>query len=247
MVFSVATLTLKPAPSSVSVALVSSRFDTSGTAEDDGPVDTCNVTVDPFGAGTLPPGSCPTTTPAAASFDDTSFLEATKPAAPSTVTAESYGRPTTFGTSTDFGPFETLIRTTVPSSTVSPALGSWAVTVPSSLSELTSTTLAFRPASAIACTASSRPLPRTSGTGVFRFPSDTISVTALPLSMRSPAFGSCSLTRPSPTVSCGTRVTAGTSPSAMICSIAFKSRRPSTSGTATGLAEASSAEMRSKA
>ena len=63
-----------------------------------------------------------------------------KPARCSSDAAWSYGSPTTFGTATGFGPFETLIRTWVPSTTTVPAPGDCAVTVPSSRSELTSTT-----------------------------------------------------------------------------------------------------------
>ena len=143
-----------PAFSSVVWAIATSWVVTSGTAEVDGPFETETVTVEPREPSDPPFGSWSVTIPAAWS-ESTSIRETPKPARWSSDAACSYGSPTTFGTVTGRGPFDTLIRTCVPSTTTVPAPGDCPVTVPSSRSELTSTTWASSPARVSSATASS--------------------------------------------------------------------------------------------
>ena len=137
---------------------------TSGTADVVGPFETESVTVEPREPSDPPDGSCRVTSPAARS-ESTSIRETSKPAERSSAAAWSYGAPTTLGTVTGLGPLDTLIRTCVPSTTTVPALGDWAVTEPSSRSELTSTTWATSPARVSSATASSLVCPTTLGIG----------------------------------------------------------------------------------
>ena len=121
------------------------------------------------------------------------------PARWSSAEAWSYGSPTTFGTSTGFGPFETLIRTCVPSTTTVPGWSDCAVTVPSSRSEFTSETWTLRPAAVSSRTAESRSCPTTVGTVTFGRPDDT-SIETMPFGSTSlPAAGCCEMTKPSST------------------------------------------------
>jgi len=76
---------------------------TSGTADVDGPLDTVTVTVDPFEPSEPPLGVWLVTMPAAWS-ESSSMRETLNPARWSSDAAWSYGRPTTFGTETGFGP-----------------------------------------------------------------------------------------------------------------------------------------------
>jgi hypothetical protein len=99
--------------------------------------------------------------------------------------------PTTFGTGIGLGPLETLIRTCVPSTTISPAFGACAVTELTSSPELISTTRKRKFASRSAATASSRLRPTTLGTCTFGLPLETKMVTKLPRSMRTGGSGSC--------------------------------------------------------
>ena len=128
--------TRNPAASSVERATTASCPVTSGTAPVVGPLDTESVTVEPREASEPPSGSWLTTMPAARS-ESTSMRVTSNPAPRSSAAAWSYGRSTTLGTVTGRGPFETLIRTRVPSTTVVPACGNCPVTRPSSSSELT--------------------------------------------------------------------------------------------------------------
>src|SRR5213075_390069 len=100
---------------------------TSGTCVAAGPFDTESVIVDPL--DTLVPacGVSETTTPCAES-DSTSTRCTTKPAPWSADLALAYGCCVTSGTAIGFAPRETLMWTTVPLMTLSPACGCCAVT-----------------------------------------------------------------------------------------------------------------------
>ena len=185
------TLTLKPEASSVDRAVASSDDVTSGIDVVVGPFETVSVTVEPLAASELPFGSWPTTTSFGWS-SSTSRRATAKPAPWSCDAAWSYRSPTTDGTATGFGPFETLMRTVEPSITTVPPLGACAVTIPGSSSEETSTTFGSSPAFVSASTASSRRAPTTSGTFTFAFPVETRTVTIDPFVRRVPAPGSCS-------------------------------------------------------
>src|SRR5262249_16716502 len=118
------------------------------------------------------------------------FLRATaKPAFCSVALAWSNRRPTTYGTPTGFGPLDTLICTLEPLSTIVPACGNCPVTVSGGLLEWIDTTLYFRPAVVSEATASSRVLPKTSGTVTFGLPVETVSPTVVFFDTCVPGFG----------------------------------------------------------
>src|SRR2546430_3656795 len=120
LVSTLLTATLKPEFFSVCFAEPSSKVVTSGTAVVVGPFETVNVIVEPFGCSVSPAGLCPVTVPFG-SFDSCCTGGATaKPAPWRAEIADSTGCPITGGTATGATPFETLIRTTVPSTTREP-------------------------------------------------------------------------------------------------------------------------------
>src|SRR5262245_43009573 len=106
------------------------------------------------------------------------------------------GWPTTAGTSTGCGPFDTLIQTVVFTVTLVPSGGSCASTSPAGLLEGTSRTFGFRCCRASASTAAVDCWPTTPGTSTFGRPVETQIVTSLPFGMRLPATGSCLKTSP---------------------------------------------------
>ena len=159
--------------------------------------------------------------------------DTTKPARCSSEAAWSYGRPTTFGTFTGRGPFDTLTRTCVPSTTTVPALGDCAVTVPSSRSELTSTTCAISPERVISATASATDWPTTLGIATSGLPEETSMRTTSPSSTRVPSVGVWEKTTPSSTSELDTGRTFGMSPASSICWTARACGMPTTYGTAT--------------
>ena len=144
---------------------------TSGTADVFGPFETDRVTVDP-GTTELPDCGLWVTTVSAGWFDSTSLRATANPAACSCELAVAKLEPTTFGTATGCGPFETCSVTSDPWSTDAPAVGVWPITVPVCLSEVTWMTFAFSFASASRPTASVDDTPRTLGTVVFGLPLD---------------------------------------------------------------------------
>src|SRR5205085_3065551 len=166
---------------------------TPGTRVVFGPFDTASVTVEPFGATVFAPRSSLSTV-SAASFEALFTRSTAKPFAFSTELACAYGWPTTGGTATSAGPFETLIRTFDPFTTFTPGAGDWATTVFTSFVELTSWTSGSRPAEASAAAASVASLVRTSGTTTFALPVETKIVTKLPFAVLSPEDGSWSKT-----------------------------------------------------
>ena len=103
-------------------------------------------------------------------------------------------------------------------------------------SELTPTEFGFRPAAVSSETASSRSRPTTLGTTTFFGPVETVIVTKLPRSVRSPGCGSCAKTWPTGTSALSVRSTSSFSPASWICWTASRSTLPTTSGTATGFA-----------
>ena len=96
-----------------------------------------------------------------------------KPDSRSAAAASSNDRPITFGSPVRCGPFETLSRTSLPSTMLVPPLGSCAITVPSGSSEKMSTTLGTSPAERNVATASDSRAPTTSGTCTLGFPVET--------------------------------------------------------------------------
>ena len=161
-------------------------------------------------------GVCPTTMPAAAA-SSTSSRATPNPMPWSADWALSNALPTTFGTVTGSGPFETLIRTVESTISSVPAFGACASTSFTGCNELTATTFAFSLAPTMSATASSRLLPTTSGTRVFGFPVETRIVTKFPRSVRSPGCGSWSITIPSFTSSSGSRMISSFRPASWIC------------------------------
>src|SRR5690242_7182382 len=164
---------------------------TSGTWLVVGPLETLSVIVEPFGWKLPADGLSPTTVSFGWS-ESTSFRATANPAACSSELACSNGSPITEGTPTGATPFETLIRTTVPSTTFAPAFGNWPVTWPDGLSEWISTTFGFSCTDARAAVASVACLPTTLGTTDFALPVETRIVTGLPLSVCVLADGSWS-------------------------------------------------------
>src|SRR5690348_3391803 len=132
--------------------------------------------IDPGATAAPGVGLVPTTVPFGWS-DSTCWLLTAKPAPWSADVAFASGWPTTFGTATGFGPFETLTRTEVFHSTTAPAGGAVASTVFAGLSELISKSLYFRCACVSAAVASAAFVPTVSGTCVFGLPFETKSVT----------------------------------------------------------------------
>src|SRR6266446_9996935 len=112
-----------------------------------------------------------------------------KPCAWRVEVAWSIGRLSTFATAIGCGPFETLIRTDCPTGIFVPSGGSWAVTSPVGLLELTPCTSGFRCSRVSAATASVDCWPTRFGTVDFGKPLDTQIVTALPFVCRLPAIG----------------------------------------------------------
>ena len=108
-----------PAACSVVCAVPMSCVVTSGTADVDGPFETETVTVDPREPSDPPLGVWRVTMPAAWS-ESSSMRDTTKPARCSSEAAWSW-EGLTFGTFTGRGPFDTLTRTCVPSTTTVPA------------------------------------------------------------------------------------------------------------------------------
>jgi hypothetical protein len=129
-----------------------------------------------------------------------------------------------------------LTRTVVPSITSVPAFGAVASTVSTGSSELTETTFGFNPAAVRLLTAVSRLWPTTLGTSTLRGPVETVMVTKLPRSVRSPGSGSWSKTWPTGTSALGSRTGRTFSPASLISRTARRSWIPTTSGTATGFA-----------
>src|SRR5207244_5786993 len=105
--------TLKPDALSVETASAWATLVTSGTREVFGPFETLTVTVVPFGRKLPAIGSWSTTVSAGWSFS-TSFRATAKPWACSRELAVAKLSPITEGTATGCGPFETLMRTTLP-------------------------------------------------------------------------------------------------------------------------------------
>jgi hypothetical protein len=101
-------------------------------------------------------------------------------------------------------------------------------------SEFTGTTFGFSPAAVRLLTAWSRLCPTTLGTSTFLGPVETLIVTKLPRSVRSPGCGSCSNTWPTGTSAFGSRTGKAFSPASAISRTASRSWVPTRSGTATG-------------
>ena len=114
-----------------------------------------------------------------------------KPAAWSVAVAWSSGLPTTLGTATGAGPFETLIRTELPTTSFVPAFGSCAVTWFAGVFELTPCTSGFRCSAFSWLTASDSCWPTSVGTATFGFPVEIQIVTGLPFWILLPSVGSC--------------------------------------------------------
>ena len=102
---------------------------TFGTSDVFGPSETVSVTFVPAGSFAPPPGSCAVTSSIGADAL-TSLFATLKPRPSSALLAFAYGCPTTFGTSSRRGPWETLIRTIDPFRTSVPPAGDSAVIVP---------------------------------------------------------------------------------------------------------------------
>jgi hypothetical protein len=103
--------------------------------------------------------------------------------------------PTTSGTATPDWPFETVRVTVRPLVACLPGSGETEMTLPSGTeSENASVTLALKPASRTAWTASSRDWPTTSGTAAVPRPPETVTVIVVPSRTSSPASGSWEMT-----------------------------------------------------
>src|SRR5581483_6739462 len=188
---------------------------TSGTCVVAGPFETDSVIFVPLDTWLPGGGSELTTTPGARS-DWMSTRETTKPWPSSADFAFAYGCPVTSGTGIGLAPRETLMRTCVPFTTLSPGDGNWPVTVSGSAGEKMRTTCGFRPTAASASTASVTLRLRTSGTVTFGLPVETLSVTVEPLPTFEPPPGFSSKTWPLATSSLGASWTLATRPA---CSI----------------------------
>src|SRR5262245_53365367 len=116
----------------------------------------------------------------AGSLESTNVDVTWKPRPCSCELAVSNGCPRTSGTDTGCGPFETLMRTFVPSLTFVPPDGSCAVTTPADLLDGTSCTSGTRCASLSAATASVDCRSTTDGTSTFGTPVDTQIFTGFP-------------------------------------------------------------------
>ena len=141
---------------------------TSGTATvtSGRPLETSRPTGEPATASCPASGSCASTSPAGAVRSYWDALADANPASWSVPFASASVIPVTSGTFAVAGPDDSVRPTAEPSSTSSPAAGSWRTTVPGSASgsvaSPTSPTLS--PASSSACVASASVLPVTSGT-----------------------------------------------------------------------------------
>ena len=141
--------------------------------------------------------------------------------------------PTTDGTATGFGPFETLIRTFEPATSTVPGCGSCAVTVSAGWAELTPTAR-VEPALRQLRDGFVGVLPTTSGTVTFGFPVETRIVTMLPSREARPRLGLLLVDVPRRT-RVRHRRTFASKPSSAIRPTAFPSRMPVYSFTAIGL------------
>jgi hypothetical protein len=163
---------LNPDACSCATASACVRLVTSGTVEVVGPFDTLSVIFVPGAWNVSAAGLWSTTVPFG-SFESTSALATAKPRASRVEFAVSNVWPTTFGTPTGCGPFETLSVTVEPSSTDAPAFGVCETTSPSGWLESTRWVLPFSFASWRSESARSTCSPTTLGTEVFGGPVDT--------------------------------------------------------------------------
>src|SRR5665647_186141 len=147
-----------------------------------------------------------------------------KPCAWRSELAVAIGSPTTLGTDTGVGPFDTLKCTTDPSGCFVPAGGSCAVTSPAGFVDGTWSTAAFRCASLSAPTASVDCFPTREGTSTFGTPEETQILTGSPFEIRLPAIGSCLKTKPAGVFRLAWWFTTGLNPSAVIFVRACASR-----------------------
>jgi hypothetical protein len=166
-----------------------------------------------------------------------------KPFAWSSEAACSNGSPTTEGTSSGCGPFDTLSRTRLPTVSFTPAFGSCAVTSPAAFSDGTLCRSGFSRSFVSAATASVDCCPTRSGTADFGSPVETQMCTWLSLGNRFPATGSCLNTSPRGVVRLEWWSTSGWNPSALIFTRACASGMFRYSSTATGFVELSLFEI----
>ncbi len=152
-----------PASARADSASARLRPTTSGTVVRPRPFETSIVTVSPFCAFVPGCGLCATTIPRFF-FAKTCRSSGTSPAETRRCFALSVWRPTTSGTRSRAGAFETAIWTRSPFSSFVPACGSWPKTVPRGRSLARRRTRATRPRSLRRLTASGSCNPTTRGT-----------------------------------------------------------------------------------
>ena len=157
------TLVLRPAWRSVAVACAAVVPTTSGTVTGSLPFDTTSDTDEPSFSFAPPLGSCETTMPAFLS--ENSFVTSvSKPAPVKSAIASDSLSPTTSGTVSRGGPFETASRTVSPSSTFVPASGLCANTIPRGFALASRAVSGSSPASRTDASALSWRKPTTAGT-----------------------------------------------------------------------------------